>query len=263
VHTVNILFIGDVVGSPGRQAIARHLARLRREEQIHFCIANGENAAQGFGLTRDVANDLFGLGVDVLTGGNHLWDKKEILEFIHLEPRILRPANYPAGVAGARSGVFATKNGAKVGVLSLMGRVFMPTVDCPFRCADELVPALRRQTPIVIVDVHAEATSEKMALGWYLDGQVSAVFGTHTHVQTADERVLPGGTAYLSDVGMTGPYDSVIGTVKEQAIRRFLTQTPHRMTPATGDPRLAAVLLSVDAETGKARAVRRFLLTED
>jgi metallophosphoesterase (TIGR00282 family) len=259
---VNVLFIGDVVAKAGLRAIAHHLPRLRREEPIHLAIANGENAAGGFGLTRSVADELFGLGVDVVTGGNHLWDKREILDFIHLEPRILRPANYPAKVAGARTGVFTTSNQHRVAVLSLMGRVFMPTVDCPFQCADELIPALRRETPIVIVDVHAEATSEKMALGWYLDGQVSAVLGTHTHVQTADERILPAGTAYLSDVGMTGPYESVIGIEKEQAIQRFLTQTPHRMTPASGDPRLAAAVIAIDAETGRARSIRRLMCRE-
>jgi metallophosphoesterase (TIGR00282 family) len=259
---VNVLFIGDVVAKAGLKAIARHLPRLRREESIHLCIANGENAAGGFGLTRAIADELFGLGVDVVTGGNHLWDKREILEFIHLEPRILRPANYPAQVAGSRSGVFTTTNRQRVAVVSLMGRVFMPTVDCPFQCADELIPTLRRETPIVIVDMHAEATSEKMALGWYLDGQVSAVLGTHTHVQTADERILPAGTAYLSDVGMTGPYESVIGMEREQAISRFLTQTPHRMTPASGDPRLAAALVTIDAGSGRAQAIRRFLCRE-
>jgi 2',3'-cyclic-nucleotide 2'-phosphodiesterase len=262
VPTLNVLFIGDVVANAGVKAIARHLPRLRREVPIHLAIANGENAAGGFGLTRAVADEIFAAGVDVITGGNHLWDKKEILDFIDREPRIIRPANYPPTVAGARSGVFTSTNKHRVAVLSLMGRVFMPTVDCPFQCADEMIPALRRETPIVIVDVHAEATSEKVALGWYLDGQVSAILGTHTHVQTADERVLPAGTAYLSDVGMTGPYESVIGIEKEQAIRRFLTQTPHRMTPATGDPRLAAAVIAIDVETGRAQSIRRLLCRE-
>ena len=260
---MKILFIGDVVGAPGRAAVAAHLGRLRAAERIDLVIANGENAAGGFGLTREVADDLFDLGVHVLTGGNHLWDKKEIRDFIGREPRILRPANYPAPVPGARSGVFTTDGGLKVGVLSLMGRVFMPTTDCPFRAADELVGALRLETPIIVVDIHAEATSEKVAMGWYLDGRVSAVLGTHTHVPTADERVLPGGTAYLTDVGMTGPYDSVIGVIKEIAIGRFLEQTPRRLATATGDARLAAALLDVDENTGRARSIRRLHLATD
>jgi len=254
---VNILFVGDVVGEPGRRAIAAHVGVLRSEGKIDFCIANAENAAGGFGLTREVADELFGLGVDVLTGGNHIWDKKEILDFIDREKRVLRPANYPPGVPGARYGVYTTSSGNRVGVLSLMGRVFMPTTDCPFRCADELVPAIRAETSTIIVDIHAEATSEKVAMGWYLAGRVSAVIGTHSHVPTADERVLPGGTAYLTDAGMTGPYDSVIGVEKEMAIKRFLTQTPRRFTTATGDPRLSGAIITIDDATGRARAIER------
>ncbi len=260
---MNILFIGDVVGAPGRQAIAVHLPRLRSTEQIDFCIANAENAAGGFGLTRDIAEDLFALGVQVLTGGNHLWDKKDILDFIGHEPRIIRPANYPARVPGARAGVFAATGGLQVGVISLMGRVFMPTTDCPFRTADELVGLLRAETHVIIVDMHAEATSEKVAMGWYLDGRVSAVLGTHTHIPTADERILPAGTAYITDVGMTGPYDSVIGVVKEIAIGRFLEQTPRRLSTASGDARLAAVLLNIDERSGRARSIRRLGLAVD
>jgi metallophosphoesterase (TIGR00282 family) len=255
--TVNILFIGDVVGEPGRRAIAAHIDRLRDEGKVDFCIANAENSAGGFGLTREVADQLFALGVDVLTGGNHIWDKREILEFIDREPRILRPANYPPGVPGARSGVFTSRTGNRVAVLSLMGRVFMPTIDCPFRGADELVPGLRAETPIIVVDVHAEATSEKVAMGWYLDGRVSAVVGTHSHVQTADERILPRGTAYLTDAGMTGPYDSVIGVEKDMAIQRFLTQTPRRFATATGDPRLSGAVITVDDKSGRATAIER------
>jgi len=262
VSILNVLFIGDVVAQAGLKAIARHLPRLRRDVPIHLTIANGENAAAGFGLTRAIADELFGLGVDVITGGNHLWDKREILEFIADEPRIVRPANDHGGELGARSGVFAATTGQRVAVLSLMGRVFMPPAEDPFRCADEMIPALRRETPIVIVDIHAEATSEKSALGWYLDGQVSAVLGTHTHVQTADERILPAGTAYLTDVGMTGPYTSVIGTEREPAIQRFLTATSQRLSPASGDPRLAAAVIAIDGETGRARAIRRVLWGE-
>jgi metallophosphoesterase (TIGR00282 family) len=257
---LNILLIGDVVGAPGRRAIVDHLDRLRAEEKVDFCIANGENAAGGFGITHQVAEDLFDLGIDVLTGGNHLWDKREAYEFIAAEPRILRPANYPPRVPGARYGVFTAISGQRVGVLSLMGRVFMPTTDCPFRCADELVPSLRFETPIIVVDMHAEATSEKVAMGWYLDGRVSAVIGTHTHVATADERILPGGTAYLTDVGMTGPHDSVIGIEKDAALERFLWQTPRRFRTAVGDRRLSAVLLVVDDATGRAESIRRLHL---
>ncbi len=260
---MKILFIGDVVGAPGRQALTTHLDRLRSEERIDFVIANAENAAGGFGLTRAVANDLFDLGIHALTGGNHLWDKRELLDFIGHEPRILRPANYPSGVPGARFGIFTTEAGLRVGVLSLMGRVFMPLTDCPFRCADELLPRMRAETPIIIVDVHAEATSEKVAMGYYLDGRVSAVLGTHTHIQTADERILSQGTAYLTDVGMTGPYDSVIGVVKEIAIGRFLEQTPRRLTTASGDARLSAAIVDVNENTGRARAIHRVHLASD
>ena len=262
MSTVNVLFIGDVVAQAGLKAIARHVPRIRREVPIHLTIANGENAAAGFGLTRAVADELFGLGVDVITGGNHLWDKREILDFIQQEPRIVRPANDHGGELGARSGVFTTSNGFRVAVVSLMGRVFMPAAECPFRCADTMIPALRRETPIVIIDIHAEATSEKTALGWYLDGQVSAILGTHTHVQTADERILPAGTAYLTDVGMTGPYESVIGTEREPAIHRFLTSTTQRMSPASGDPRLSAAVITIDAETGRAQSIRRLMCRE-
>lgn len=262
MSTTNVLFIGDVVAQAGLKAVARHLPRLRREVPIHLTIANGENAAGGFGLTRAVADELFGCGVDVITGGNHLWDKKEILDFIRAEPRIVRPANDHGGDAGAKSGVFTATDGSRVAVLNLMGRVFMPPAECPFRTADTLIPELRRQTSLVLVDIHAEATSEKVALGWYLDGQVSAILGTHTHVQTADERILPAGTAYLSDVGMTGAYESVIGTEREPAIQRFLTGTAQRLNPASGDPRLAAVAVAIDSATGKAQTIRRFLLRE-
>lgn len=254
---MNILFIGDVVGDPGRRAIAAHLGPLREQGKVDFCIANAENSAGGFGITREIADELFKLGVDVLTGGNHIWDKKEVLDFIDREPRLLRPANYPSGVPGARSGVFTSSSGNRVAVLSLMGRVFMAAIDCPFRCADELIPGLRAETPIIVVDMHAEATSEKVAMGWYLDGRVSAVIGTHSHVPTADERILPGGTAYQTDAGMTGPYDSIIGVEKEMAIQRFLTQTPRRFTTASGDPRLSGAIISVDEKTGRALGIER------
>jgi len=246
---MRVLFIADVFGAPGRAAL-RALAGLRRQREVDFCIANGENAAGGFGLTRAIADEMFSLGVNVITGGNHLWDRKEASELVAEEPRVLRPANYPPGVPGIGDGVFACEDGGKVAVLSLMGRVFMKELDCPFRCADEAVERLRQETPVVIVDMHAEATSEKMAMGWYLDGRVSALIGTHTHVQTADERILPKGTGYITDAGMTGPFDSVIGVEKETAINRFLYQIPMRLTPARFDVRINGAIVEVEPRTG-------------
>jgi len=254
---VNVLFIGDVVGSPGRRVLSGLLPDLLSEEQVDFCVVNGENAAGGFGLTRAIAEQLFELGADVVTGGNHLWDKRQSVEFIAHEPRILRPANYPEGTPGAASAVAEARDGQRVGVLSLQGRLFMLAIDCPFRTADRQLEALRRVTPIIIVDVHAEATSENMALGWYLDGRASAVVGTHTHVQTADECVLPGGTAYLTDAGMTGPFDSVIGVTKETAIQRFLTQMPRRFAVASDDARLSGALIEIDGASGRATRIQR------
>ena len=240
--------------------MTRLLPQVVRGRDVGFVIGNGENAAAGFGLTKSVAEDLFYAGVDVLTGGNHMWDRKEILDFIEDESRILRPANYPDGVPGRGSGVFTAAGNVRVGVLSLLGRVFVKEVECPFRAADAAVKALMEETPIVIVDLHAEATSEKMAMGWHLDGRVSAVLGTHTHVQTADERILPQGTAFISDVGMTGPFDSIIGIEVEQALKRFLTQMPVRFTPAKGNVRMNAVLVDVDVDTGRALAIERIQL---
>jgi metallophosphoesterase (TIGR00282 family) len=254
---VKVLFVGDIIGSPGRLALSRYLPELKARGEVDCCIVNGENAAGGFGLTREVSTELFDLGVDVITGGNHLWDKREIHDFISLEPRIVRPANYPEGTPGAGSALIEVPNGKRLAVLNLLGRVFMPAVDCPFRTADALLPGLRRVTPLVVVDVHAEATSEKVAMGWYLDGRVSAVVGTHTHVQTADERVLPRGTAYMTDVGMTGPHDSVIGVRRDVAIKRFLTQLPIRFQTAKGDPRLCAALVDIDDDNGRAVSIKR------
>jgi metallophosphoesterase (TIGR00282 family) len=252
---VRLLFIGDIFGSPGRLAVTRHLPALIEERDIDLCIANGENAAAGFGLTREIADQLFETGVDAITGGNHLWDKREILEFIDQEPRIVRPANYPDDTPGAASAVVRSRNGIPVGILNLMGRVFMPAVECPFRTAERLLPELRRRTPIILVDMHAEATSEKVAMGRHLDGRVTAVVGTHTHVQTADACLLGGGTAYITDVGMTGPHDSVIGVRTDLALRRFLTRLPTRMHPAKDDPRLHAVVIDVDPSTGRATGI--------
>ncbi len=236
------------------------LPRLRAEWDVDFCIANGENAAAGFGLTRGTADEIFAQGVDVITTGNHLWDRKEAAELVVQEPRVLRPANYPPTVPGRGFGLFPSQDGTRVGVLNLLGRVFIKEVDCPFRCAKAAVEQLCKETRIILVDMHAEATSEKVALSWYLDGKVSAVVGTHTHVQTADERVLPNGTGYITDAGMTGPFDSVIGIEKEAAIKRFLTQLAVRLTPAREDVRLNGVLLDVDEAYGTCRSIERVSL---
>lgn len=256
---MNLLFIGDIVGRTGRQCLARRLNRLVDIHNVDFVVANGENAAAGFGLTAEITRDLLSLGVDVLTSGNHIWDKKEIYEVLEDESRLLRPANYPSGLPGHGAGIFSTSAGIKLGVINLEGRVFMNNLDCPFRTADRLVEDLRKHTPVILVDFHAEATSEKVALGAYLDGRVSAVVGTHTHVQTADERILPGGTAYLTDAGMTGSRDAVIGIRKELAIERFLTQLPVRFEVAKKDPVMCGALFSIDETTGKATAVQRIL----
>lgn len=254
---MNILFIGDVIGRTGRRALSDRLHRLVDEHQVDLVVANGENAAAGFGLTAPIAMELFDLGVDVITSGNHIWDKREVYDYLDREERVLRPANYPPGLPGRGAGIFTTSAGLKVGVMNLEGRVFMNNLDCPFRAADSLIDELQQQTPIIFIDFHAEATSEKMALGCYLDGRVSAVICTHTHVQTADERILPGGTAYMSDAGMTGSRDAVIGMRKEQAIEKFLNQVPVRFEVAKKDPFVCGVLITVDEETGRALAVQR------
>ncbi|PKN72051.1 MAG: TIGR00282 family metallophosphoesterase [Deltaproteobacteria bacterium HGW-Deltaproteobacteria-10] len=254
---MKILFIGDIVGKPGRRAVKELLPKLIGDCQIDLVIANCENAAAGFGVTRDIVEELYDSHIDILTSGNHIWDKKEIMEFIGDYETLLRPANYPAQVPGAGAVIIPTAAGEYVGVLNLAGRIFMQPIDCPFTKAKSEIAELRKKTKVIIVDIHAEATSEKKALGWYLDGEVSAVLGTHTHVQTADEEILPGGTAYLSDVGMTGPFDSVIGVKKEVIIEKFLTGVPNRFDTAKGDVRLQAVLLDIDSATGKANSMER------
>jgi metallophosphoesterase (TIGR00282 family) len=254
---VKILFIGDIVGKPGRQAVSRELHRLVDRYLVDLVIANGENAAGGFGITEETANDLFKCGIHVLTSGNHIWDKKDSLDFIRHEERLLRPANYPEGTPGRGSALFATAGGARVAVINLEGRVFMNNLDCPFRTADRVIDLLRAETPIIFVDFHAEATSEKASLGWYLDGRISAFIGTHTHVQTADERILPGGTAYLTDAGMTGSFDSVIGVKKEEAITKFLSQLPVKFDMAKNNLRLNGVVVGVDEQNGKAVSIER------
>lgn len=254
---MNILFIADIVGKPGRRAVAGLIPSLIDQYQLQLCIANGENAAGGFGLTEQVVRELCKSGVDVITSGNHLWDRKEILSLLDQDPCLLRPANYPPQVPGCGSAVFRTPGGVPVGVLNLQGRVFIQETDCPFRVADRELETMRELTKVVVVDMHAEATSEKVAMGWYLDGRVSAVIGTHTHVQTADECILPGGTAYITDVGMTGPHDSVIGVKKEAVLERFLTQLPTRFETATGDVRFCGAVIEVDENTGRSKAIHR------
>lgn len=254
---VKLLFIGDVVGKPGRQALSSELHRLVDRYMVDLVIANGENAAGGFGITEETARDLFSCGIHLLTSGNHIWDKKDALGYIRREEKLVRPANYPEGTPGQGSAVVKTAGGIKVAVLNLEGRVFMNNLDCPFRVADREIERLKKETPIVFVDFHAEATSEKAALGFYLDGRASAVIGTHTHVQTADERILPGGTAYMTDAGMCGAFDSVIGVRKEEAIGRFLTQLPTKFEVAKKDIRLNAVVIEVDELSGKATRIER------
>jgi len=253
---MNILMVGDVFGERGRAAVAKHLARLRQQHAVDFCVVNVENAASGFGVTPAMARQVLEQGADVMTSGNHIWDRKEIVEYITKENLLLRPANYPAGTPGV--GHVTIKAGPhRVAVLNLMGRVFMNPIDCPFRKADEIVPELRKETPIILVDMHAEATSESVAMGWYLDGRVSAVVGTHRHVQTADERVLPGGTAYITDLGMTGPTDGVIGVDREIILQRFLSQMPVRFEAAKGPAALHGVVIVVDPDSGRATDIRR------
>jgi hypothetical protein len=253
---MNVLMVGDVFGESGRAALARLLPRLRQEHAIDFCVVNVENAASGFGVTPQMCRQFLADGADVMTSGNHIWDRKEIVEYITKENLLLRPANFPTGTPGV--GSITVKAGPhRVAVLNLMGRVFMSAIECPFRTADALVPELRRETPIVLVDAHCEATSESQALGWYLDGRVSAVVGTHRHVQTADERVLPGGTAYITDLGMTGPTEGVIGVDRDLIIQRFVSQMPVRFEPAKGPAALHGAVITLDPETGRASAIRR------
>jgi metallophosphoesterase (TIGR00282 family) len=254
---VKVLFIGDIFGEPGRRALAKAVPRLVAQRQIDIVIGNGENAAGGFGITPELAEELFDLGLAVITTGNHAWDKKEILDYFPREPRLLRPANYPDGVPGCGSVVVESASGEQLGVLQLMGRAYMPTLDCPFQVARKEMAALKKRTAAVIVDMHAEATSEKMAMGHYLDGEAVAVVGTHTHVQTADDQILPKGTAYVTDIGMTGPLHSVIGVKKELAIEKFLTGMPRRFEVASGPSVFCAVLIELDARLGKALSIER------
>lgn len=257
---MKILFIGDIVGNPGRRAVSEGLPDLVNKFKIDFVIANAENAAGGFGITQVIGDELLAQGIHVLTSGNHIWDKKEAVTYITKESRLLRPANYPPGVPGFGSIVLNAASGEKIGVLNLSGRVFMSPMDCPFRTAQAELQALRKETKTIIVDFHAEATSEKSAIGWFLDGEVSAVVGTHTHVQTADERILPKGTAFITDVGMTGPSDSIIGVKTEQIIQKFLTQIPARFETAKGGTVLSCVVIEVNPRSGRSSAIQRMQL---
>ena len=259
---MKLLFIGDIAARPGRDLVRRGLHALVKTHQIDLVVANAENAAGGSGITREIAHELFKAGIHVLTSGNHIWDKREVRDFIDREPRLIRPANYPAGAPGSGSCVAEASGGVAVAVVNIMGRVFMASLDDPFVAVTNHIELARRAgAKIIVVDFHAEATSEKLAMGWYLDGQVTAVVGTHTHVQTADERILPGGTAYLTDVGMTGPHDGIIGMERTAVIARFTTGLPARLEPASGDPRLHAAVITADQATGRANAIERLSLT--
>jgi metallophosphoesterase (TIGR00282 family) len=255
---MRILFIGDIFGSPGRRIVADHLQDIIKAQGIDFAIANAENSAGGFGVTPSIAEALFALGLDVLTTGNHIWDKREIYDYIGRTPRLLRPHNYPPESPG--KGIVVFKQCA---ILNLQGRTYMPDTDCPFRAADQMLAELDPAVKVRFVDFHAEVTSEKIAMGWYLDGRVSAVIGTHTHVPTADTRILPGGTAYQTDAGMTGPYDSVIGVEKEMIVKRFLTSMPVRMEAAKHKVELHSVIIDVDEASGKATSIRRHTIQGD
>lgn len=258
---MKVLFVGDIVGNAGRTALRAFLPKLRDRYRLDAVIANGENAAGGFGITEKVASEIFSLGVDAITSGNHIWDKKEAVKYLAREKRVLRPLNYPPGVPGTGSIILDVMSGLKLAVLNVSGRVFMQNYDCPFRGTEAELERLREVTANIVVDFHAEATSEKIAFGYFFDGRVSAVIGTHTHVQTADEKILPGGTAYITDVGMTGPVDSVIGVNKEQIIGRFLNLMPIRFEVSKGPAVLSAVVLELDENSGKCLSIHRLLLT--
>lgn len=255
---MNILVIGDIVGKPGRAIIKSMLAKIQREHDISFTIANAENAAGGRGLTKDIKDDLLSMGIDVLTMGNHVWDNKSIFNFIDDEPRLIRPINYPGDCPGQGVHVYRAGFNKKIAVINASGRVYLPALDCPFQTVNEAVNDLKDKVDYIIVDFHAEATSEKMAFAYYLDGRVSAVVGTHTHIQTADERILPGGTAYITDLGMTGPVDSILGMAKEPIIDKFLNARPARFEVATGPAQIQGVILNFDEETNLAIHIERF-----
>ena len=258
VNPIRILFIGDIVGRPGRNVIIDKIAHWRKQFELDVVLANAENASGGNGLTTRNAGELFDSGVDFLTGGNHIWKQKDYPDMFKTWPNVIRPANYPDEVPGKGWSILEFKDEVKIGVMNLQGRVFMDPIDCPFRKADEIVEILREETSVIIVDMHAEATSEKVAMGYYLDGRVSAVMGTHTHVQSADERILPGGTAYMTDLGMTGPRDGVLGVDAEAILKRFITGLPVRFSIAMGPTIVNSAIISIDPSTGNATGVERF-----
>ena len=262
-NSCTIIVLGDVVGRPGRNALRKQLPALRERHGAAFVLANGENAAAGSGITPDIVADLLDAGIDCLTSGDHIYRRKEILTIINKEPRLLRPLNWSRDAAGTGTGLYKGEDGVAVGVVNLIGRVFLNPADCPFRAADEAIEALKAQgARLVLVDFHAEATSEKIAMGWHLDGRVTAVLGTHTHVQTADERILPGGTAYITDLGMCGPHDSVIGREKHAVVTNFITRMPQQFNVAHGDVQLNGVVITADPQSGKATAIERFRVSE-
>jgi metallophosphoesterase (TIGR00282 family) len=260
---MKLLFVGDIFGHAGRAIVADHLADIRVAQAIDVVIANVENSAAGFGITPNVADELFRCGIDVMTSGNHIFDKRDIYDYFARAPRLLRPANYPRGCPGAGVYIHETKAGVRCAVMNLQGLVYMANIECPFRKADELIAALPADVKVRFIDFHAEVTSEKMAMGWYVDGRVSALVGTHTHIPTADTRILPGGTGYQTDCGMTGPYDSVIGVEKAAVLQKFLTGMPARFEPAKGSVELHSVIIEVDEQTGKTLAIKRHTVRGD
>ena len=254
---MKVLFLGDVFGKPGREVLKAKLPVMVEENNIDFVIANGENAAGGIGITPDICKTLLNMGVDIVTSGNHIYKKNEILDYIERQPRLLKPANYPPATPGSGYHIMSDKKNNRIAVINICGRVFIDYFDCPFRTIDKIINNIREETPVIIVDFHAEVTSEKVAMGWYLDGRVSAVVGTHTHIQTADERILPGGTAYITDVGMVGPRDSVIGVKKENIIKRFLTMMPQKFTVSDDNYLVNAVVIDINEKSGRANNITR------
>lgn len=257
---MRILFIGDIFGKAGRRIVRERLHGAIQEQRIDFCAANAENAAGGFGITPQIAEELLGYEIDVLTSGNHIWDKRAVIPYLSQQPRLLRPHNYPSAAPGTGVFVGDSRCGIRIGILNLQGRVYLPAIDCPFQVGEAALREIKKETDLVIVDFHAEATSEKQAFGWYIDGLVSAVLGTHTHIQTADERILPRGTAYITDIGMTGSHDSVIGSIPDLALDRFLRQIPVRLEPASGNLRICGVIVEIDETDGHALQIQRINL---
>ena len=261
--SLRAFLVGDIVGQPGRAILEKKLSAFRKKHDVDFCVANGENASGGSGITVANAREVLGSGVDVITMGDHVWKRKEIAQFMESDSRILRPYNYSPLAVGTGMGIYTLGSGVAIGVLNLIGRVFLKPADCPFRAADQALQQLAPHAPNIFVDFHAEATAEKIAMGWHLDGRVTCVFGTHTHVQTADERVLPKGTAFICDVGMTGPHDSVLGRRKDRVIKAAMTQMPHSFDVAKGDVRISGALVTFDEQTGRAGSIERIQIRED